>query len=126
MGVNMFGWFKKKDKDFPKYYRTECAHCGRTIKHRYFTQYNRGHNYLCEQAAGGPGVWCESCMRITWKEPDFAKWMKEQPHWIIPHEIRKFTEDQMFTRDVVLGKRHVRNYLIEMYKYAKGTEYEYC
>lgn|SRR6478736_5411173 len=62
-----------------------CHHCGSRLRHANRGHYNRAWNSFCSQAAGAHGYFCKACMKVSWDEPDFNKWIERQPEWIVPY-----------------------------------------
>jgi len=63
----------------------KCPHCGkRNTKHGYWS---RGHNYLCDQAYGDYGYYCNLCNKITWQY-DIKEHMSNLPNWCEPYELK--------------------------------------
>lgn len=72
------------NKFLTKYFGEKCPNCGkRKLKIGYFT---RAYNSLCEQADGSRGKQCGNCLDIIFDEPDFDKWLSEQPDWVISYD----------------------------------------
>lgn len=67
----------------------KCGHCNsRKVDWGYW---NRGWNYLCEQAAGAPGLYCRDCQKITWDQTDDE--IKEAwPDWCKLHSVDEIAQ----------------------------------
>ena len=60
----------------------KCPICNKKTMESSSHYYTRAHNHLCDQSAGALGRWCTTCSDIVWDEPDYAKWILEQPLWV--------------------------------------------
>jgi 8-oxo-dGTP pyrophosphatase MutT (NUDIX family) len=63
----------------------KCGHCGERDLDKDSGMYNRAYNSLCQQATSDLGTWCNTCFCVNWEEPDYDKWINNQPTWIISH-----------------------------------------
>lgn len=67
------------------FFGPKCNLCGQRKLEKQSRFYNRAYNSLCKQATGELGKWCNNCLHVNWEEPDFDKWINNQPTWIISH-----------------------------------------
>ncbi len=86
----------------------KCTFCNERKLEKQPMFYNRAYNSLCNQATSDLGQWCYHCCRINWEEPDFDKWINDQPIWTTSH----FDSYHSKRNDCLVFRQEIKPYAV--------------